>query len=920
MTVRATVVLALVIVCLGGLVLAQEEEAPLQNWTAPPYWQPTVQGMEAEGQLEGGLIARSQGLLGEPQALPSAPLPFVAIAPCRIIDTRPGYELPPPFGGPTFAAGETRTYGFSVSATCPGIPATAGAYSLNLHAKTTTIPGFITVWPTGMTRPTASNFVSVPTENTAVAAIVPAGTAGQINAYCNSAGDVWIDINGYYGPQSVVTSLNTKTGDVTLAPGNNVTITPSGQTLTIAATGGPGGELPLGSANQTLRHNGSVWVASSVLTNDGTNVAVSANLGLPATSATAGQLLLGGTRFLHSWGAFSTYVGPNAGNTSAGGSGGNTAVGFQGLHSLSSGFSNTSVGSVALESNTVGIENTALGAGAMRFNTTASFNTAVGLNALETQSFDNGGANWGSYNTAIGHAALFANQPTTTNNGSYNTAVGATSLLQNTIGASNTAVGAGSLGANTTAAGNTAVGAWSLGANTIAEGNTAIGTGAMGSNTAASSNTAVGWGALQTQSFSNGGTVWESFNTAVGNSALRSNQPTTTTNGIENTAVGAKSLTSNTIGAYNTALGGATLMFNQTAAGNTAIGSTALAQQSYNNGGVIWWSYNTAVGYAALTSNNPTNATTGVSNTAVGAASLFSNFDGSRNTAVGTESLYTTHTGNDNVAIGYQALWSNNSGVANAAVGRYSAFHNVGGIENTAVGTDSLYSNNGNANVAVGVRAMYDCTTGNGNVAIGENSAAGFNGNNQLFIGNGYGTLIWGDFANKRVAIGMTNGSYQLQLAADSAGKPNGGSWANSSDARLKRGVAPLSGALERILQLQGVSFEWINPGEHGGNSESAGFIAQDVERVFPDWVTMIEPTGADRELVAPGERVRSLSLPFAFDAFLVEALREQQAQIEAQTVTIQELRAEIDALRGALQARERDVEHRLAALEEGKP
>jgi len=204
MRARCGVVMVAMIVCLGGLVLAQEEEAPLQNWTAPPYWQPTAQRAKAEGEPGANLIARSQGLSGEPQDLPSAPLPFVAITPCRIIDTRPGYALPPPFGGPTFAAGETRAYDLSLSSTCPGIPATAGAYSINIHAQTITIPGFITVWPAGFPRPTASMFMSVPTSPTALAAPVPAGASGQISVYYNAAGDVWIDINGYYGPSGTL--------------------------------------------------------------------------------------------------------------------------------------------------------------------------------------------------------------------------------------------------------------------------------------------------------------------------------------------------------------------------------------------------------------------------------------------------------------------------------------------------------------------------------------------------------------------------------------------------------------------------------------------------------------------------------------------------------------------------------------------
>ena len=45
------------------------------------------------------------------------------------------------------------------------------------------------------------------------------------------------------------------------------------------------------------------------------------------------------------------------------------------------------------------------------------------------------------------------------------------------------------------------------------------------------------------------------------------------------------------------------------------------------------------------------------------------------------------------------------------------------------------------------------------------------------------------------VGIGLTGPNWLLELAADSAGKPNGGSWANTSDARVKKNIQPLSGS-----------------------------------------------------------------------------------------------------------------------------
>ncbi len=400
MPVRRLGVVAVVIVCLGGFAIAQDEDLPLSNWGAPPYWTPPL-AQPAEGEAGGRMPARAQGMTAQAESLPSSPLPFVAIAPCRIVDTR--VNIIDGFHRPNFDDDEARTFNFPVSADCPGLPSTAGAYSLNIQFRPLAQLAYLTAYPTGTTMPLVSTVVGNPAGWTTNAAVVPAGTSGQIDVYCQFAGRVVIDINGYYGPQSVVTSLNTKTGDVTLAAGSNVTITPSGNTLTIAATGGPGGVLPAGTEGQTLYHNGSAWTASSALTNNGTNVFVSGLLVLPETTSAghSGVLYLGYDPFLHNYGpanAGNTFVGLLAGNFTMGGATpegmSNTAIGFVSMRDNTTGYHNTSSGSYSLRKNTTGHDNTASGYVSLGLNTTGSDNTASGSYSL----YDN----TGSTNTAVG--------------------------------------------------------------------------------------------------------------------------------------------------------------------------------------------------------------------------------------------------------------------------------------------------------------------------------------------------------------------------------------------------------------------------------------------------------------------------------------------------------------------------------------
>jgi len=84
-----------------------------------------------------------------------------------------------------------------------------------------------------------------------------------------------------------------------------------------------------------------------------------------------------------------------------------------------------------------------------------------------------------------------------------------------------------------------------------------------------------------------------------------------------------------------------------------------------------------------------------------------------------------------------------------------------------------------------------------------------------------------------------------------------------ASDARLKKNILPITGAVDQIAKLRGVTFEWNEPEKHTGVGVHRGFIAQEVEKVFPHWVRendegfkTVNTTEIDALLV---ESVRSL-------------------------------------------------------------
>jgi len=128
-------------------------------------------------------------------------LAFYSLPPCRVADTR-SIHFPQGLGAPQLSAGVARDFPM-LSSTCIPTNVTPAAYSLNFTA----VPypqqgdplGYLELWPTGQQPPNPVSTLNNPTgTNVANAAIVPAGTHGEITAYANDDTNLLIDINGYF--------------------------------------------------------------------------------------------------------------------------------------------------------------------------------------------------------------------------------------------------------------------------------------------------------------------------------------------------------------------------------------------------------------------------------------------------------------------------------------------------------------------------------------------------------------------------------------------------------------------------------------------------------------------------------------------------------------------------------------------------
>ncbi len=149
------------------------------------------------------LGSTSSALTQQVNAVNPNALRFIAVTPCRTVDTRPQH------GGHGAIFGNT-SQSFVIPGTC-GIPTTAAAFSLNITVVPHGSLGYLTVWPTGLAQPLVSTLNSVDGRVKANAAIVPAGANGAISVFANMAStastDVIVDINGYFVPASNTNAL-----------------------------------------------------------------------------------------------------------------------------------------------------------------------------------------------------------------------------------------------------------------------------------------------------------------------------------------------------------------------------------------------------------------------------------------------------------------------------------------------------------------------------------------------------------------------------------------------------------------------------------------------------------------------------------------------------------------------------------------
>lgn len=305
-------------------------------------------------------------------------------------------------------------------------------------------------------------------------------------------------------------------------------------------------------------------------------------------------------------------------------------------------------------------------------------------------------------------------------------------------------------------------------------------------------------------------------------------------------------------------------------------------------------------------------------NTTGGTPSGFT-YPGWANVFIGYQTGFNNTTGYKNVFLGYQAGQDNTDGYFNTFIGNATGANNTTGVKNTFVGNESgevnmtgsyntFYGYNSGIlttasyNTFVGADCGFNNSTGTQNTYVGSHAGEYFNGSNNTFIGTAagrnYATLRTGNYnifigsyagyasgaVSNKLYIDPTSTAAPLIYGDFTAGaevvRINGnleytGTIADVSDTRLKKNIVLIPDAIDKISSMRGVFFDWNldeNPGFVLENRRQVGVIAQEVEKVLP-------------ELVILNKEGYKMVDYTKLTPVLIEAVKEQQKQIEAQKI-----------------------------------
>lgn len=294
----------------------------------------------------------------------------------------------------------------------------------------------------------------------------------------------------------------------------------------------------------------------------------------------------------------------------------------------------------------------------------------------------------------------------------------------------------------------------------------------------------------------------------------------------------------------------------------------------------------------------------GFDNTFIGENAGKNNQSGYDNTFLGKGAGVANNIGNANTFIGKSAGNANVSGYYNTFLGRDAGAYNLSGNNNTFIGRNSGgFHRTGDTNSFLGAESGMMNESGTGNVFIGFKAGYYSNGNNLLFIDNSDTNvpLIWGDFDRKRVGINRIAKTNTLEING-TASKTTPGNWSGIADRRLMDQVQQVDSEemLEKVLELNAISFD-LQPEDN--NISTLGFDGAELRKVRPDLVKInaegyIEAAYGDMDPMLV-EAIKALNNK-------IESLEKENLELRSQIRVVDELKAEMQAIRQVLNVNNR--------------
>ncbi|MES2648824.1 MAG: tail fiber domain-containing protein [Bacteroidota bacterium] len=173
---------------------------------------------------------------------------------------------------------------------------------------------------------------------------------------------------------------------------------------------------------------------------------------------------------------------------------------------------------------------------------------------------------------------------------------------------------------------------------------------------------------------------------------------------------------------------------------------------------------------------------------------------------------------------------------------------------------------------------------GNGSSYVGINNGASPAYPLEIRQVNGRGLLLVepaNSFNNWELRIARPSGWTESNLYLIYNGLNKGyftwgtGIYENFSDRRLKTAISNMPDVLQKVMQLQTVSYQM--KGEKTGTGKTVGFIAQDVSRLFPELVSITKDPGRGFQGIPDLHAINYNG----FIVLTIKALQEQQTFIK---------------------------------------